>query len=437
MDINKVNSLIDQLKAEVNSVPVTTRLARIDRNVSIKPSLPTIGPANSSYNDPVFFSKITRITDEKSHPEGYAVSFRTPGASPQLAWNADSTIFYVESTWGEILLYSWDGVKRTFMTKVNIIEPTFSMSNPDYIYGNLNAVGRLTLGIYSISGNKYQTLIDLSTIIPPSTSNERYISGVYAGGTYLATSFGGTQDLMPYVIRYNLNDGKYNLMNLNTRLGCNAHAAAIDKSGKYVIVYPAGAGQIGSIGIRIAPAYVWDVVLDTIKPITNINGHQVCGNEVAIDNQSLTIWDPAQWTLRQLNDPVNSAKEIINPVLRPAEYALADHQNMSHWKLGVGSLSGTYRYKRSDIPESPWRAWDDEIIGINYIGNTVLRFGHHRSNVYKENGADGLEFWATPRPSASPNGKYALFTSNMERTLGVDSVEKIARQDVFLVELGY
>ena len=47
-------------------------------------------------------------------------------------------------------------------------------------------------------------------------------------------------------------------------------------------------------------------------------------------------------------------------------------------------------------------------------------------------------FWNTPRVNVSPDGQWALFTSNWEKTLGTDpKVEAggLHRQDVFLVDL--
>jgi hypothetical protein len=90
-----------------------------------------------------------------------------------------------------------------------------------------------------------------------------------------------------------------------------------------------------------------------------------------------------------------------------------------------------------------WRAWDDEIIAIQTDaaaghGAVVWRFAHHRSDVRNDNDPSAMYFWYTPRAMVSQDGRWALFTSNWDKTLGVDSggvPGGMYRQDVFLVEL--
>jgi hypothetical protein len=109
-------------------------------------------------------------------------------------------------------------------------------------------------------------------------------------------------------------------------------------------------------------------------------------------------------------------------VLRPVKLAIDDHTN---WRAArpdvrVPLLASIYHYDDSAVPI---RAWDDEIVAIATDGSgTVWRFAHHQS-VY-----DG-DFWSQPIAIASPDGRWAMFTTNWGHTLGA------ARQDVLLVEL--
>ena len=66
---------------------------------------------------------------------------------------------------------------------------------------------------------------------------------------------------------------------------------------------------------------------------------------------------------------------------------------------------------------------------------TVWRFAHHRSDYNNIGPSDTDSFWYTPRPNISTNGRWAIFTSNWEKTLGDDTLELNKRQDVFLVKL--
>jgi hypothetical protein len=68
----------------------------------------------------------------------------------------------------------------------------------------------------------------------------------------------------------------------------------------------------------------------------------------------------------------------------------------------------------------------------------VWRLAHHRSNVANDDTPSTISFWYTPRPNVSRDGRWVLFTSNWEKTLGTDpsgAAGEKARQDVFLLRL--
>jgi hypothetical protein len=101
-----------------------------------------------------------------------------------------------------------------------------------------------------------------------------------------------------------------------------------------------------------------------------------------------------------------------------------------------------YRY---GDPEPPWRAWDWEIIAIQTnagsMGATVWRFAHHRTDItYDGPGSEPYYFWYLPRAMISPDGRFAMFTSNWEKSLGASTIDREPggnfRCDVFIVALG-
>jgi len=77
----------------------------------------------------------------------------------------------------------------------------------------------------------------------------------------------------------------------------------------------------------------------------------------------------------------------------------------------------------------------------------VWRFAHHRSDTARDdldsngNPIQGTYFWYQPHAVVSPNGRWALFTSNWEKTLGdalsseTESGAGLYRTDVFIVAL--
>jgi hypothetical protein len=102
-------------------------------------------------------------------------------------------------------------------------------------------------------------------------------------------------------------------------------------------------------------------------------------------------------------------------------------------------VTATYRYGTESVE---WRPWDDEIVAVQTDnasgGAEVWRLAHHRSRVANDDSPGVIAFWYTPRPNISRDGRWVLFTSNWEKTLGTDpqgAAGEKARQDVFLLRL--
>jgi hypothetical protein len=167
-------------------------------------------------------------------------------------------------------------------------------------------------------------------------------------------------------------------------------------------------------------------------------GHDAAGYGYWVNADCCTSssWDAAQWQFRSLTDLTRST-DLISPVLPTKEVYLADHTSWNNAQPSalVPVISSTYRY--GDFTAA-WRAWDDEIIGIDTtggVGGLVYRFAHHRSDVRSDANPLQPYFWYEPIANVSPDGKWVLFTSNWEKTLGRDSSEGTFRQDVFIVQL--
>ena len=222
------------------------------------------------------------------------------------------------------------------------------------------------------------------------------------------------------------------------------HHATIDRSGRYVMLYPTSADQAGP---RRAPQSVlWDTETQvfTEMPVSSLPyGHDTFGYGVSANKDccTSTSYDAGQWQFRSLASPLVT-RDVIQTVLLPKEIYMSDHQTWNNARPDNAApfISGTYRHG-TDL--SPFRAWDDEIIAVQTDAApgaepTVWRFAHHRSDVTNDLNAAGTSFWYMPRPNVSPDGHWVLFTSNWEKTLGVDLTGEPgagARQDVFLAAL--
>ena len=75
-----------------------------------------------------------------------------------------------------------------------------------------------------------------------------------------------------------------------------------------------------------------------------------------------------------------------------------------------------------------------EIIAVSTDGSgRIWRFAHHRSAINSGTSMQGGgDFWSTPRGNISQDGRYFLFDSNWEDTLGADPKGGY-RKDVFIV----
>jgi len=149
-------------------------------------------------------------------------------------------------------------------------------------------------------------------------------------------------------------------------------------------------------------------------------GHKVGAYGYLINNDGS---DGAQWLRRSLDlAGLGTTSHLISPLLTPGEFVIDSHLS---WNQALPStlvpvLISTYR---DPSETAPWRAWDDEIIAVRTDGveSRVWRFAHHRSRY--------ASFYDSPRGNVSQNGRFFMFTSNWEATLGA------GRQDVFIVEL--
>ena len=439
-----------------------------DRTAYAKPPLPQLGAAGFTFNDPLFGSKILRVTDGQVRPGSVNRSFRVPSNAHLAAWNATSTAFYVESNDGTILPYSFNaatmaaariqpaGTGDGGLTLAFYVEPQFSTIYPNLIYGVQSGGDDRTIAQFDFNTGLYTTILDLDTMV--SGLANTYVGGLMSGGTpeSLLAFFGGaSQDAHYYALFAPIgNPAGGKLLNTvtstingqptSTVLNFHLHSVSMDLGGRYVFLYPT---DVDLAAPRLAAqVYLWDTATDTMTAITaamHPGGHGASeyGYWVNQDCCTTSAWDAGQWQFRNLT-AVAQTSDLISPIQAVKEVYLADHTtwNNAQPTALVPVISSTYRYGDNT---APWRAWDDEIIGLQTAGGgggNVWRFAHHRTLVASDNVPTTPYFWYEPIANVSPNGLWVLFTSNWEKTLGTDSANDSAgagtfRQDVFVVQL--
>jgi hypothetical protein len=449
----------------------TTYLAISDRVARPKPALPALGLAGFTFADPTFGSTIIRVTDANTRPISQNLSFRTPSASPQVAWSSTSSYFYVVSTDGTVVPYAFDASAK----KASRIpgsgdgglilnfsgEPTFSSVNANLIHGVSNTSNNRTIARYDFSTKTYSTVVDLDTVVSGLAGT--YVGAVNSGGMpteYMTVFFGGgSQDYHNLLMWFPVDNlGAKKMLNTtastlngvatNILLNFKLHAVVLDKSGRYVLIFPTVPDILAPR--NASPVYIWDTSTDIFTAVTSggrdglpdahPGGHTTAGFAYVVNHDCCVSgpWDGAQWEIRPVTSPL-APWNLISPVLTPQEVFLSDHPTWNNAQPStlVPFISATYRY---GVNPTAWRAWDDEIIAVETnapagTGADVWRFAHHRSNVSSDTDPSVLSFWYTPRANVSPDGRWAMFTSNWEKTLGFDPREKAFREDVFVVEL--
>jgi hypothetical protein len=449
-----------------------TFYAVIDTQPRSKPAINTLSAAGASWTDPVFGTRITRLTDGRTRPVRTERSFKTPSSVHQNSWNASGSMFFVMSTDGTIVPFRFDSATGA-ATRINptttdeggltlrfYIEPQFSYVNDALIYGSYNGAGstRRTIDQYDFSTGSYSTLIDLDTLVTGLTGTYVGWIGSSAGDVErIATFFGGiSQDRHRYALVFDKQNptvrrmvdtvaSTLNGVPTNIPLNFSLHAMAIDRSGRYAMLYPTSVDM--QAPRSAAPTYLWDIQAGTFTELPLVSarsgGHDTYGYGVRVNKDCCTssTWDAGQWQLRSLASPT-STRDLIAPVLQPKEIYLSDHPSWHNARPDtlVPFVSATYRHGANT---TEWRAWDDEVIAIQTdaptgTGARVWRLAHHRSNVANDLDPTRIGFWYTPRPSVSPDGKWVIFTSNWEKTLGIDpgaDASNVHRTDVFLLHL--
>jgi hypothetical protein len=471
---------------QTGTVSIPTNYHAVEnRAVYNEPAVPTLGAAGYRFSDPAFGSRILRVTDGNTDTRGGSFtngSYSTPSAAHQLAWNATSDRFYVRSISGWFFVFNFDATTMT-ASRVTLptngglvathIEPQFSFRSGNILYAGtrdqtsteLCGTGSDThscdypvIHQYDFSTNAYTVLLNLRlrTTVPPDT----YVGAISSSATdpeKVAAMFGGHQDsnfkvavfqpsapdatLTVLDTKASRLDGKPVTMTNGQALDFYLHHAWIDLSGRYVVLYPVAASPVAFV--------VWDLSTGQIRPVplsARTFGHDALGYGWQVNQDCCTsgaAYDGAQWQLRSLASP-DTTTDLIAPMPSPREIYVADHTSWNNAQSDrlVPILSSIYRYHNGTHNTTPWRAWDDEIVAIQTdagtAGATVWRFAHHRSNISRDDGIDGTYFWYQPHGVISPNGRWALFTSNWEKSLGLAANPEPSgrfRTDVFIVGL--
>jgi hypothetical protein len=404
-----------------------------DREIRAKPPLPQIGLAGSSIKDPTYGSPILRVTDANTLPQNRGSAFFTTAGSFVQAWSSGSGHFFIRGETG-ILVFDFDPAKfeAKLAGKIPLDGVAFSGRTNDVLYG----MNGKKIMAYSLSTKQLTLILDLNTVVPDYPQYQ-YALSVSADDSKFAVSFSGIQDTYRYLLWYDRSTGRKHLLDLKTsqidgkpasiqfRPGAGLHSQDLDRSGRFVLL--CGPELPGS------NACFWEVETGTFRPqFEKASGHAALGYGCQINQSGVDVAgtsDGRGFMLRSLDNPNGNLRQLISPPpSKPYGWSYGGHWSWGSARPDVlNPIVGTF-YREPD--KRAWGLWDDEIVGVRADGkeSKVWRFAHHRT-VF-----DGKNFWDCPRGNLSPDGRWFIFTSNWEKTLGKDS-HGVARQDVFLVGL--
>lgn len=267
--------------------------------------------------------------------------------------------------------------------------------------------------------------------------------GTSPGGEFLQTT-GGSVGGSRYVQSSPLNTRSARPPEVSTA-GYNVHGAHIGRDGSYMSVYPQQTQTI----------FFWRPGTNQVNTCLFLKN--ACGGHMAIGYSHLVNapnnYDMAEVIIRPLSDPAKTT-ELVRPLPQPAQF------NGSHWTWNDDNPSDTMPVcgsfyaggsARGDGTQSlltnPFmrvtRAYDLEIVCVATTGpSRVWRFAHTRSAESANDSPDSPGwFWGTPRGNVSQDGKFYMFTSNWDWSLGNQQGSTgcpssgRCRTDVFIVEL--
>ena len=283
---------------------------------------------------------------------------------------------------------------------------------------------------YDFRTKKYRTLVDFKKLVPKAEGGAGAVT--VGANERMAAVFGGMQDTYHYVLFFDKQTGKKRILDTraatidgkpaNFPMDWGIHIVNIDKSGRYVIISKGDGGKAPNL-------VVWDTETDKFAEVTpKGTGHYSTGYGTMVNGNG---WWPswAMWLLRPLDpDRIGTFDKLIDPSLGDDYGGREEHSSWNNARPDAAAPVFVSIARHADA-KNPLQPWDDEIVAISTDPKhpAVWRFAHHRSRY-------AGYFWDDPRGNVSPDGRYFLFTSNWENTLGTSPDNK-PRQDVFIVEL--
>jgi hypothetical protein len=438
------------MAADELPAPPLTYQAVSDTKYYPKPALPKLGPAGFIFKDPTFGCPMVRVSDEKTLSGDPIL---TPAGSVQNTWNTDSTLFVVNSEGGRAIPYQFDPKTLRVLripgldTLPDIAGDTpFSYRERDVCFGK--DVRRSVLVKFNFTTQKATDVCDITRLTGlPVVGGHLGMFSVSANDILCVCFGGASQNRDMYCLVYDMKNNTHHVWNTKDMKidgqpvegapTMTMHACEIDPSGRYAIATPGQGSKV---------RWIWDTQKAAVYPITaSAGGHAVLGYGAMVN-------DDHQFYLRAVDaEGIKAPKPIMSHPATERSFAYDSHTSWNNAREGmlVPVVAST---EHADEMGDPKCAYGDEVIAVATDGSQkVWRFCHTRALVHMPaRDASGAQsrptdrtkmgeeqpynFWDTPRGNVSQDGRFFMFTSNWEDTLGKDRAGRF-REDVFIVKL--
>lgn len=453
-----------------------------DRLTYPVPAFPSSWPVNTVIPDPTFGSRVLRVTDPNIFSTAIGASFGGPSAGYQFQWSAGGSKFYVIGSSGGNAVFLFNAASMTrarvpgagtggLQISTVSTEPQFSYVDDDVIYstGQNNTYSTPIIRKYSFNSATYTDLFDMRPIlagIGKTIPNESYCPNIFSSKkspekiVCMSPTQAGDDNYLVMVFEvgnpshYSVLDTMASTVSVNggsfvsvgSTVGVHLHGVDIDFSGRWVVLFTASADFSGH-----APKYVWDTLTNVVTPMTLYPAaHTAVGwnKFLNMDGPHPSPYDNLVVSLRDLNN-LNVTRECIKVPLGIGEVYRDGHISWHNAKELTDEPMTLESYRAQDgtgdSPRNlaPFQAWDNEIISVptDDVDTNVYRHCHHHSIPRDDNDVtSGAAFYFQPRTNKSQDGKWALFSSNGDKTLGTQlgsSAPMTKRYDVFMVELEF
>jgi hypothetical protein len=385
------------LLLEFPLMPAAAEL-KTDFGVYPEPPLQPLSQAGAKISDPVFGTRILRVTDAADGNTGAGTLY-----SYYPAFNANNTYLAVRETIGyaRAKFFRFDAVNFT-------AGPGFILSSPP---AGLQEYGLSWSGVsptltYGIGGHKIWEI----NVATQQATLVKDLSSQGAGGyltqmlksldddVFGASIVDGSGNIAGYVVYKRSTDTI-----LLRKLVSNLDEIQVDKSGRYLlVVYNNGTDE------------VYDLTTSPPRFVAYLSGssgfnHHDCGVGTVFAATSGNAL-----SYRQLATPFTIQQMV------PGYWSYSGQQDHFSMLADNEEWAMASRYSTNGSPAV--RAFDNEIVKVATDGtNRVQRIAHHRSVVLNNN------YNSQPKAAISRDGNLIAFTSNWGNSSG--------RTDVYVVQI--